>query len=113
MTAIQARPGLFSGLAADFLGDLANVDVTFTIDGNLQPGSARGILRQARETDLADQGYGVAIEGITHRLSLAASDAEALQSGRDRVTIAGTTYTVRAIADDGRAMVKLLLGGDV
>lgn len=111
MTAIIGRPSAFSAMGGAFTGAFGNVDVTPIVDGEDQA-TVRGILRQVRETDLMEE-TGHAVEGVTHRLSLAAEDAATLVSGTDRMRIGGVTYDIRSVADDGRAMTKFLLSGDI
>lgn len=98
-------------MAGDFTSAFGNVDVTPVVDG-VEQTPVRGILRQAREMDLMDE-VGPAIEGVTHRLSIAAEAAAGLKTGRDSVLIVGTSYDIRARSDDGRAMARLYLKGDI
>lgn len=112
MTSITARPALFAPMAEAFTGVFGNVDVTLVIDGVTAASPVRGILRQVREIDLVTES-GVSVEGVTHRLDLSASDAAGLESDRDSVVIGGETYEIRALTDDGRAMINLFLRGDV
>ena len=112
MSGIINRPGLFAAMGPAFTSAFGNVDVTLTIDDEVQPNTARGILRQSREIDLMPESF-TSVEGMTHTLSLSASDADGLQQDRDSVTIEAVTYAVRAVADDGRAMVIVALTGDI
>lgn len=95
-----------------FTSVFGNVDVTLIVDGETASASIRGILRQLREIDLMAEG-GASVEGVTHTLALDAVAAANLQSDRDSVIINSVTYAVRSLADDGRAMVTLLLTGDI
>lgn len=112
MTSIIDRPGLFAAMAPAFTSAFGNVDVTLTIDGEVQAATVRGILRQVRGTDLMPEG-GAVIEGVTHSLSLDAVASAGLRSDRDSIAIGGTSYAVRGLTDDGRAMVTLLLTGEI
>ena len=105
------RPALFGALGDDFSDAFGNVDVTPVV-GGVGRSVVRGILRQVREMDLIDD-RGVAVEGVTHSLALAAAAAGALVSGRDSVVIDAVSYPVRGKRDDGRAMITLFLKGDV
>lgn len=111
MTSITARPPLFASLGPAFTAAFGNADVTLTIDGVAQT-AVRGILRQVREIDLATEGL-AQIEGVTHQLNLDAAASAAVESDRDTAEIGGVTYAIRAVADDGRAMLTLLLQGDI
>lgn len=111
MSGIIHRPTLFGALGDDFSDTFGNVDVTPVV-GGVGQSVVRGILRQVREMDLIDD-RGVAVEGVTHSLALAAAAGEMLVSGRDSVVIDGVIYPVRTKLDDGRAMIKLYLKGDV
>lgn len=112
MTSISDRPALFAAMGPAFTSVFGNVDVTLIIEGVAQATPVRGILRQIREIDLMGEG-GVSIEGVTHTLSLDAVATAGLQSDRDSLIINSVTYEVRSLADDGRAMVTLLLTGDI
>ena len=105
------RPAVFSGMAGAFTTTLGNVDVTPVVDG-VDQAAVRGILRQRREIDLVEEA-GAMVEGVTHVLSLAADAAELLVTDRDSVRIEATTYLVRSRSDDGRAMARLFLKGDI
>lgn len=112
MTSIIDRPALFAAMGPAFTSAFGNVDVTLVIDGVAQASAIRGILRQVREIDLLPEGGG-SVEGVTHTLALDAVAAAGLQSDRDSAIINSVTYAVRSVADDGRAMVTLLLTGDI
>lgn len=116
------RPTLFQRMGPGFVRAFGNVDCEFVIAGAARP-TVRGILRQWRETDLASEGM-QAVEGTTHLLSVAALDAPGLRSQRDSVTVfvtgaggvrldAGQTFGVASHEDDGRAMLKIQLSGDI
>ena len=53
------------------------------------------------------------VEAITHVLSVSASGLETLESERDSVTINGEAYLIANHTDDGRAMIKLHLKGEI
>lgn len=119
---MSLRPAVFERMGPQFVRSLGNVDCEFTIGGVLMP-SVRGILRQWRDVDLAED-LSQAVEGTTHLLSVATSNTVGLVSQRDSVTIfmtapdgrrldAGTFYEVRNHTDDGRAMLKIYLKGDI
>lgn len=107
------RPAIFAGMGEAFAGTFGNVDCRFTIDGAVQPEPVRGILRQKRELELADEFGRQDVEAITHVLSVPASGLEELEGERDSVTIDGTAYGIRNVTDDGRAMLKIWLRGDI
>lgn len=111
MTSIN-RPGLFAQMGPVFTAALGNVDVTLVVDGVQASAPVRGILRQMRSMDMLPEDTAM-IEGVTHTLSMTAAAAGALESDRDDVIIGGVTYQVRALTDDGRAMVTLYLTGDI
>lgn len=119
---INARPALFARMGTAFDAAFGNVDAAFTIDGVARP-AVRAILRQWREIDLAED-LGQAVEGTTHLLSLAADKVAGLESQRDSVTIheldrngvrtgVTATFEIRDRSDDGRAMVRIHLSGDI
>ena len=107
------RPAAFSGMGSAFAGAFGNVDCRFTIDGVSLQDTVRGILRQKRELGLADEYGRQDVEAVTHVLSVPATDLEALESERDQVEIEGTIYGIRNVTDDGRAMMKIWLRGDI
>ncbi|MGV0817124.1 head-tail joining protein [Martelella sp. AMO21009] len=107
------RPPQFSNMGAGFVSAFGNVDCVFTVDGVDQSASVRGILRQKRELEIAGEFGDQDVEAVTHVLSVAAVGLEALEAQRDSVTIAGTTYDIKNQMDDGRAMLKLYLTGDI
>lgn len=113
MTGITYRPAIFADLGASFVDNFGNVDVVPVIDGQ-QKTAVRGILRQFREADLADP-FGQSVEGVTHKLSLdaSASSLDGMQSDRDSVIINEVAYAIRSFEDDGRAMLRLLLTGEI
>ncbi len=116
------RPALFERMGAAFARSFGNVDCVFTIDG-AERASVRGILRQWRDIDLGDE-LAQPVEGTTHLLSVASSEVPGLVSQRDSVTIFATDSTGKRIdngipfdvknhEDDGRAMLKIYLTGDI
>ena len=106
------HPPLFAGVGAAFTATFGNVDCLFTIDGVQRTKPVRGILRQKRAIDLGeDEGQGV--EGTVHTLKVNATDVPGLVSERDSVVIDGTTYEVGNVEDDGRAMLRIVLSGDI
>ncbi|WP_404862074.1 hypothetical protein [Georhizobium sp. MAB10] len=109
---IPPRPTVFDGMGAAITAAFGNVDAVFTIDGVSQP-AVRALLRQRRDIDLGDEG-GQAIEGTRHTLAV---DARLLAvppvTGRDSVTISGITYRIGNRLDDGRAMLRFILDGDI
>jgi hypothetical protein len=104
------RPAAFAGMAGAFTRAFANVDAVFTIAG--VPGDpVRAILRQERVADLADDGVGV--EGLVHTLAVDADKVPGIASQRDSVTIAGETFGIGNRLDDGRAMARFILDGEI
>lgn len=119
---MSLRPAIFERMGPQFVRFLGNADCEFTIGGVMRP-SVRGILRQWRDIDMVED-FSQAVEGTTHLLSVAASDIPGLASQRDRVAIfltdpsgkridAGNTFEVKNHTDDGRAMLKIYLKGDI
>ena len=98
-------------MSGAFTAALGNVDVIPIVDG-VDQATVRGILRQVREIDLVEEAA-QAVEGVTHKLSISAEAADELKTGRDSVRIGGTEYAVRARGEDGRAMARLYLTGDI
>jgi len=107
------RPAVFAGMGPAFAGAFGNVDCRFTIDGLMQPETCRGLLRQKRELELADEYGRQDVEAVTHVLSVPATGLEDLESERDQVEIDGKAYAIRNLTDDGRAMLKIWLRGDI
>ncbi|MET3602175.1 head-tail joining protein [Martelella mangrovi] len=107
------RPAIFAGMGEAFAGTFGNVDCLFTVDGIALPDPVRGILRQKRELELADAFGRQDVEAVTHVLSVPATGLEDLESERDTVTIGGTVYDICNVTDDGRAMLKVWLRGDI
>lgn len=105
------RPEIFARMGPKFARAFGNVDAVFTIEGVVRP-KVRGVLRVWREVDLVEE-VSQAVEGTTHLLSIAATDAPGLESQRDTVTIDGVTYPIINVEDDARAMLKLFLSGDI
>lgn len=119
---IDARPALFRRMGAAFEKAFGNVDAVFTIAGVDRP-PVRAILRKWREIDLAED-LGQAVEGTTHLLSVAADSVAGLMSQRDSVIIheldrngvrtgVSAAFEIRDNSDDGRAMVRIHLSGDI
>lgn len=119
---IDTRPALFARMGPAFDKAFGNVDAVFTIAGVERP-AVRAILRKWREIDLVED-LGQAVEGTTHLLSVAADKVPGITSQRDSVTIheldrngvrTGTsaTFEIREHSDDGRAMVRIHLSGDI
>lgn len=105
------RPERFARMGAAFGRAFGNADGIFTIAG-ATGGPVRIVARKIRETNLAeesDQG----VEGVIDSVSVAADAVPGLTSQRDTVEIGGVSYPIRNIADDGRAMLKLLLQGNL
>ncbi|AMM84247.1 hypothetical protein [Martelella sp. AD-3] len=107
------RPAIFAGMGEAFAGTFGNVDCRFTIAGVVLADPVRGILRQKRELELADEFGRQDVEAITHVLSVPAAGLEELEGERDSVTIDGTAYGIRNVTDDGRAILKVWLRGDI
>ena len=107
------RPAAFCGMGPAFAATFGNVDCRFTVDGEVQPETCRGILRQKRELELADEYGRQDVEAVTHVLSVPATGLEALESERDQVEIDGEAYAIHNLTDDGRAMLKIWLRGDI
>ena len=106
----------------EFVRAFGNAEAVFTVDGSDRP-PVRCILRQWRDTDLAED-MGQAVEGTTHLLSVAAAQVPNLVSQRDSVTVFvtdrngariddGTHYEIKTHEDDGRAMLRIFLTGDI
>lgn len=119
---IDTRPALFARMGAVFDRAFGNVDAVFTIAGVAGP-AVRAILRKWREIDLAED-LGQAVEGTTHLLSVSADKVAGIASQRDSVTIheldrngvrtgVSAMFEIRDHSDDGRAMVRLHLSGDI
>ena len=119
---IAARPALFARMGAAFDMAFGNVDAVFTIAGVARP-SVRAILRKWREIDLVED-LGQAVEGTTHLLSVAADKVVGLESQRDSVTLheldphgmrtgVSAAFEIRDHSDDGRAMARIHLSGDI
>ncbi|SOC38988.1 hypothetical protein SAMN05892877_105364 [Rhizobium subbaraonis] len=119
---INARPALFAHMGAAFDDAFGNVDAAFTIDGVQRP-AVRAILRKWREIDLVDD-LGQGVEGTTHLLSVAAGKVSGLESQRDSVIIheldrngvrtgVNAAFEIRDHSDDGRAMARIHLSGDI
>lgn len=104
------RPAVFSGMAGAFTRAFANVDAVFTIAG-VAGNPVRAILRRERVDDLADDG--VAVEGTVHTLAVDADKVPGMVSQRDHVTIAGETFGIGNRIDDGRAMARFVLNGEI
>lgn len=105
------RPEIFARMGPKFARAFGNVDAVLTIAGVARP-KVRGVFRIWREVELAEE-MSQAVEGTTHVLSIAATDAPGLESQRDTVTIDGVTYPIINVEDDARAMLKLFLSGDI
>ncbi len=106
-----ARPAAFERMAGSFQRAFGNVDAIFTIDG-VRGDRVRAILRQRREDDLAEDGT-VGVEGMTHVLSVPAETVQGIASQWDSVEIDGRTYGIGNRVDDGRAMMRFLLSGNI
>lgn len=112
MTEIINRPSMFSGMADEFLDELSNVDLYLIVNGVKADATIRGILRQARDDEDHIEA-GVVVEGLSHVLSISAIAATDLLADRDSIELNGTTYNLKTKKDDGRAMVRLGLEGDL
>lgn len=112
MTGITDRPALFAALGGQFSDAFGNVQVTFVVDGTAgEPVS--GVFRQVRDMDLLAES-GMAMEGVTHKLSVAASHLPVgFDADRDTILINDrpSPYAISMMADDGRAMTKFYLRG--
>ncbi|MEM1375876.1 MAG: hypothetical protein AAGG69_00660 [Pseudomonadota bacterium] len=109
MTGVTDRPALFEGMGQAFSETFGNVSLVFTVDGAVQADSVMGIFRQFREGDLLEFSSPLT-EGVTHKLSLAATDLPSgFNADRDSVSVNGTSYDINTLEDDGRAMVRILL----
>ena len=109
MTGVTHRPALFSALGGQFTDAFGNADAVFTVDGAASD-PVRVIYRQFRETDVMEFSPQVSLEGVTHRLSVAASALPAgFDRDRDTIAVGDIVHTINTMEDDGRAMVKFLL----
>ncbi|SOC47088.1 hypothetical protein SAMN05892877_1273 [Rhizobium subbaraonis] len=119
---IDARPALFRRMGAAFEKAFGNVDAVFTIAGVDRP-PVRAVLRKWREIDLVED-LGQAVEGTTHLMSVSAENVAGLMSQRDSVIIHeldrngartgdSAAFEIRDHSDDGRAMVRIHLSGDI
>lgn len=111
------RPALFAALGPDFVGAFGNATCIFTIDGVAgQP--VRAIVRQERELGLGEDS-GQSVEGTRHRMSIPPASCPGLASERDSVAItadgevSSVTFGIGNIMDDGRAMLTIVLDGDI
>jgi hypothetical protein len=111
------RPAIFAELGPRFAEAFGNASCVFTIAG-VAGAPVRGIVRQERVADLGGEG-GQRVEGTRHRLSVPPSFCPGLTSDRDSVSVtADGETTARAfgvgnIEDDGRAMLVVVLDGDI
>ena len=105
------RPALFARMGAAFQRAFGNADAIFTIDG-VAGEEVRVILRVMRTDDLAEEGV-VGVEGTVHAISVPAEAVPGITSGRDSVVIAGTQYGIGNRLEDGRAMARFILDGDI
>lgn len=119
---MNLRPAVFERMGESFSRAFGNVDAVFTIDGEVRP-AVRAILRQWRDVEESEE-LGQSVEGTTHLLSVASSMVPGLVSQRDSVSIFvtdragnrvddGAEFAVKNHADDGRAMLKIYLTGDI
>lgn len=106
----MSRPALFEGLGAKFVGGFGNRETcTITLlDGTVRE-KVPCIFREFREDGLAELD-GPAVEGVTHSLKIASSDAAGIEQDVTLV-IASTSqnFEVAGVTHDGRAMHRLLL----
>jgi hypothetical protein len=108
---IPPRPAAFAGMADAFTSALGNVDAVFTIDGI--PGQpVRAILRQRRDIDMVEDA-GQSVEGTVHTLAVDALLVAGITSNRDTVTIDGVVFGIGNRIDDGRAMMRFVLDGNI
>jgi hypothetical protein len=105
------RPTRFQKMGSAFSRAFGNADAIFTIDG-VQGLPVRIILRNGVSLDVADE-QGQDIEAKTYSLSVAAADVIGLASLRDSMTFEGNTYSIRNHDDDGHAMLRIFVTGDI
>jgi len=111
------RPALFTELGSRFVTAFGNATCVFTI-GGVAGAPVRAIVRQERVADLGGDG-GQRVEGTRHRLSVPPSSCPGLTSDRDSVSVTADGETVASffgignIEDDGRAMLTIVLDGDI
>lgn len=106
------RPPLFEGMGHAFTGALGNVDALFIVNGVQLPKPVTVILRQRRDIGLAEEA-GQSVEGTYHTMAVDAALVPELVSGRDRVIIQGEAFTIGNRLDDGRAMLRFVLDGNI
>ncbi|MEP2977964.1 MAG: hypothetical protein ABJO86_00675 [Lentilitoribacter sp.] len=112
MTEITNRPSPFSEMADEFLNAFSNVDIYLIVGGVKADAPIRAILRQVRDDEDHIEA-GVVVEGVSHIVSISALAAGGLKNNRDAIELNGTTYKLKSKKDDGRAMVRLGLEGDL
>lgn len=119
---MNLRPAIFEAMGEHFTAAFSNAEAEFTIAGTRRP-AVRCILRQWRDADLVEA-EGQAVEGTSHLLSVSSGAVAGLVSQRDRVDLypldalgARTgdviACAIRNHADDGRAMTKIWLEGNL
>lgn len=119
---MSLRPAVFDRMGPAFLRGFGNAEAVFTIAGTAR-NPVKAIVRQWREPDMMEA-EGQAVEGASHVVAVASGDIAGLVSQRDSVTLhildksgARTGVTVagkiRNQAEDGRAMTKLWIKGNI
>ncbi len=105
------RPTRFQKMGSAFSRALSNAEAIFTIDG-VQSLPVRIILRNGVSLDVGEE-QGQDIEAKTYSLAVAAADVAGLTSLRDSMTFEGNIYRIRNHDDDGHAMMRIFVTGDI
>lgn len=88
-----------------------NTTAVFSING-VSTSAVPIILRNGRSLDESEQ-HDQGVEAKTYSLAVAASDVPGLASLRDSMIFEGVTYAITNHDDDGRAMLRLYVTGDI
>lgn len=105
------RPTIFQKMGPAFSRAFGNATAIFTIGGVPGP-SVPIILRNGRDLDEGDE-QGQGLEVRTYSLGVAAVHAPGLTSQRDTLLFDGKVYSVRNHIDDGHAMLRIFVTGDI
>jgi len=105
------RPNRFQKMGSAFSRAFGNAEAIFTIDGVQRP-PVRIILRNGVSLDIGEE-QGQDVEAKTYSLSVAAADVAGLTSLRDTMMFEGNTYGIRNHDDDGHAMMRIFVMGDI
>ena len=101
----------FARMGEAFSRRLGNIRASFRIAGTVGDPVAV-IVRQTREPGEVEE-FGQSVEAVSQSVSVAAALVPGLQSQRDAMIIAANIYPIRNISDDGRAMLRLTIEGDL